>query len=129
MKGHRLEMRARAINSPRHPLDLGGGHIFLSFFLHLAFLHIFLSSKHQKKHVENTQKTLPKKKKKKKTHQSFFILASSPTTQGSVLVPNLHLLGSTSWLGFRGVDVALLAIIHTPNLLNLFPSMFLLFLP
>ena len=32
-------------------------------------------------------------------------------------------------LEFRGVDVAFLAIIHTLNLLNIFHSMFLLFLP
>ena len=56
----------------------------------------------------------------------LLILASSPTIQGSVLVPNLLLLGSTSWI--QGLWVWMqffLAIIHTLNLLNLFPSMFL----
>ena len=41
--------------------------------------------------------------KKKKKHQSLLILLSLPKTQGIVLIPNLLLFGSTSWIWGLGV--------------------------
>ena len=58
-------------------------------------------------------------------HQTFLILLSSPKTQGIVLIPNLLLLGSTLWIWGLGVWCSFLATIHTPNLLNLFSSIYL----
>ena len=121
LKGRRLERRAGAIISLRHPLDRRE-HIFffLSFALCPVSPHVFffLSSKHpktHKKHPTNTSKLL--------------ILLSSPKAQGIVFIPNLPFLWFyTLDLGFRGVDVAFLAIIHIPNFLNLFLAFILLFL-
>ena len=67
-KGRRLEVHARAINSPGTPQTWKD--FFLSFCSLLGiFPHIFPSFKH-KKHT--------KKHPKKKTHQNFLILLSSP---------------------------------------------------
>ena len=116
LKGHRLERHVGAIISPWHPLDQRE-HIFFSWVLRFAqFLHKFFSLFQTPK---NTQKNTSK----------FLILLSSPKAQGIVSIPNLPFLWFyTLDLGFRGVDVAFLAIIHIPNFLNLFLAFILLFL-
>ena len=109
-----------AINSPRHTPDREKTHFSKIFFLPSYSLHFFfLSPKHQKKHPKTLQKT----------NQSLLILPFSPRTQGIAFALNLHFLGFTFRFGVQGCGCSFLAIIHTPNLLNLFPSMFLLFLP
>ena len=76
-----------AINSPRH-LDREDKH-----FSKIPLLpnSIYIFSLFQ----------TPKKKKKK--NQSSLILTSPPRTQGIVFEPNLHFLGSTSWIWGLGV--------------------------
>ena len=84
LEGSLLRKMCRAIKGPRHFQTTGGDH-FSGFFLSAWMISklFFLSSKH-KKHT--------------KTHQSLLILFSSPEIQGIVLIPNLLLLGSTSWI-------------------------------
>ena len=47
--------------------------------------------------------SLSNTKNTRKAHQSFLILLSSPKTQSIVLILNLLLLGSTSWIWGLGV--------------------------
>ena len=75
-----------------------------------GFFERFLSSKHQKTHIKHPKNT-------SKPYTSY-----CSYTQSSF--PWFYSLD----LGFRGVNVAVLAIIHTLNLLNLFLAFILLFL-
>ena len=106
----------RAINSLGHPSDRGT-HIFLKFALCLVPLYIFVSSKHQK----NAQKH-----SKKHIKVSWFFLLHQE--HKVLLLHPIFFSWFYAWdLGFRGVDVAFLAVIHTPNLLDLFSSIYLSF--
>ena len=104
---------ARAIKGPRNPSNQKKKRLSLGFGLCLnVFYTFFLSSKH-KKHT--------------KTHQSFLIIFFTKKntrycsyTQSSS--PQFYTLG----FGVQECGCSFLAIIHTPNLLNLFPSIILL---
>ena len=110
MKGRRLERHARAINSPKHPSNQKRH--FSNFLPFAWFLYTFFSLPNTQK---NTSKLLDSSFFTKNTRYCYY-------TQSSF--PGFYILD----LGFRGVDVAFLAIINTPNLLNLFLAFILLFL-
>ena len=86
-QGRCLKKHVGAINSPRHPIDQED-HIFSEVCPLPSF---------------STRFSLPNTKNTQNTHQSFLILLSSPKTQGIVLIPNLHFLGSTLWFWGLGV--------------------------
>ena len=116
MKGHHIEKCVKAINSPKHLSDREDHFFWLSFSLCLVFLHVFLSSKHQKtqKTPKNISKVLDFSHFTKNTRYCSYNQSSFPWFY--------------TWdFGFRGVDEAFLATIHTPNLLNLFLAFILLF--
>ena len=113
LKGCLLEILPWGYISPRHAPDQRPHFFWVLFFA--LFLYTFFSLFQTPK---NTQKT----------GKNFSILPSSPKntwyrsyTQSSF--PWFYTLD----LGFRGVDVAFLAVIHTLNLLNLFLAFILLF--
>ena len=108
-QGRRLKTHFRAINSPRHPTDQED-HIFFWILPSAQLLYTFLSFKHQKHTSKLPNSSLLTKNRR-----------YCPYTQSSF--PWFY----TLVLGFRGLDVAFLAIIHTPNLLNLFLAFILLF--
>ena len=84
LKGCRLENRAGAIKSPKHPSNQKKKLSLGSALCRNIFYIFFLSSKH-KKHIKS----------------SWFF--SSPKIHGIILIPNLLLLGSTSWIWNLGV--------------------------
>ena len=86
-----------------------GDNIFSDFLLSAQLLYKFFFS------LPNTKNTKKKKKKKKPKITSKLLDSSLFTKKHKVLA-------------FRGVDVAFLAIIHIPNLLNIFLAFILLFL-
>jgi len=101
----------RAINSPRHPIDRGH-----TFFWNLPFaqpLYTFFLSSNTKKHPKHTSKFLDSSLFPKNTKYCSYTQSSFPWIY-------------TLDLRFKGVDVAFLAIIHTPNLLNLFLTFILI---
>ena len=102
LKGRCLKIRARAINSPKHPSDQKRNTFFWVFALFLVSLHVFPSSK-TPKNLKNTLKPLDSSLFTKNTRYCSYTQSSFPWFY-------------TLDLGFRGVDVAFLAIIHTPNL-------------
>ena len=92
LEGPLPQTLCRGYKKPQAAFKQRGITFFLSFNLCLVFLHVFLSSKHQKEH-----------KKHPKTHQNFLIILSSPKTQGIILIPNLLFLGSTLRIWGLGV--------------------------
>ena len=106
-----------AINNPKHPSDQGT-HIFLKFALYLVPLYFFPLFQTPKKKPKNTPKNTSKS-----LDSSFFTKNTRYCFRTQSSFPWFY-----AWdLGFRGVDVAFLAIIHTPNLIDLFSSIYLSF--
>ena len=104
---------------PRHPLDRGD-----HFFFFLVLLFTWLSTCFSPlPHTKNTKKK--KKKPKKHIKPSWFF---SLHKKHKVLFLYPIFFSLVLHLGFTGVDVAFLATIHTPNLLNLFLAFYPFFL-
>ena len=110
MNGRRLKKHAGAINSPKHPSNQGGRH-FSNFLLSAWSLYTFFSLPNTKKHIHPLD-------------SSIFTNNTRYCSYTQSSFPWFYTLD----LGFRGVGVTFLTIIHTPNLLNLFLAFILLFL-
>ena len=108
-----LKNAPRAINSPKHPTDREDTLFFEIRILPNLSTHLFFSLPNTKKHPKHTSKFLDSSLFAKNTRYCSYTQSSFPWFY-------------TLDLRFRGVDVAFLAIIHTPNLLNLFLSFILL---
>ena len=108
----------RGYKYPQAPLRLRRKTFLWFFALFLVSLHVFLYSKHQKTHIKHPKST------SNPLDSSFFTNNTRYCLYTQSSFPWFYTLD----LGFRVMDVAFLAIIHTPNLLNVFLAFILLFL-
>ena len=115
-KGRHLIKRVGAIKGPKHPQTKKKS-LLRSYSLPRRFLRIFpLSQTHTHTHTQtqkNTSKSLDSSFSTKNTRYCSYTQSSSPW---------FYTLG----FGVQECGCSFLAIIHTPNLLNLFPSIILL---